>query len=226
MSGTLILVGTPIGNEGDLSPRAVETLRAASLVACEERREAVRLLRRLGLSTSLIEINEHTEADNLPEVLARLRAGEDVALISDAGMPVIADPGGSLVRAARAEGIRVTSVPGPTSIAAALAVCGFDVSRYLYYGFLSPKKEERRRELRAFLRAPYATVFLEAPYRLLPLLEDMLGVLGPARPACVACDLTMEREEVRCGPLGQVTAHFRAHPKKCEFVIILDKSPA
>ncbi len=226
MSGTLFLVGTPIGNGGDLSPRAEETLRSAALVACEERREALRLLRRLGVSKSLVEINEHTEAANIPEVMAHLRRGEDVALISDAGMPVIADPGGSLVLAARAAGIRVTPVPGPTSIAAALSVCGFDVSRYLYYGFLSPKKEERRRELRAFLRAPHTTVFLEAPYRLLPLLEDMLGVLGPARRACVACDLTMETEEVRCGPLSQMTAHYRAHPKKCEFVVILDRSPA
>ncbi|MBL0176229.1 MAG: 16S rRNA (cytidine(1402)-2'-O)-methyltransferase [Ignavibacteria bacterium] len=220
--GTLFIVGTPIGNPGDLSLRARETLQKADIIACEERREAIRLLKRYAIDKPLIEVNEHTEAAVSQDVITELLNGKSIALISDCGMPVFADPGTTLVQAAVGTSIPVTVVPGPTSLGAALAVAGFDVRRFYFHGFLSPKKEERRNELKTFAAFPVPIVFLDAPYRLRQVLGDLSVAFGPGRPACVACDLTMEQELVKRGSLKKLTEFFAQDETRREYVIIVD----
>ncbi|MBI5645483.1 MAG: rRNA (cytidine-2'-O-)-methyltransferase [Ignavibacteriae bacterium] len=220
--GTLYLVGTPIGHPDDLSIRAIETLRRADLIACEERKEAQRLLRRHGISSELFEINEHTERDAAEDVIAALRRGAIVALISDCGMPVFADPGGRVVRQALDAGLDVRAVPGPTSLTTALAVSGMDVTRFYFHGFPSPKRPERRVELRALKSHPSVLVFLDAPYRLTQLLADAVEAFGSRRRACVACDLTLETELVRRGTLASLHSFFLHHPGKREFVVMVE----
>ena len=221
-SGILSIVGTPIGNPGDITLRAIETLRAADFVACEERREGDRLCRRIGIEKELIEINEHTESKDADVIIDLLLRGKNVALVSDCGMPVIADPGSHLIKLAVSRKIRVQIVPGITSITTVLASCGFDVSRFYYYGFLSPKKEERRRELSALKVFPHTLVFLDTPYRLRQVLEDMASLLGPLRRASVACDLTTKDELIRHGTLAELLRYFSEHTQKREFVIVVE----
>jgi 16S rRNA (cytidine1402-2'-O)-methyltransferase len=221
MSGTLVLVGTPIGHPDDISLRAVAALREADIIACEEAPIARRLLSRHGITKDVIEVNEHTEMEAAVEVLADLRAGRTVALISDCGMPVFADPGTMLVSAALDAGIAVDVVPGPDSLTAALAVSGFDAHRFLFYGFLSPKKSLRREELMKLRGVDMPMIFLDAPYRLAQVLEDLCAQLGPARNACVACDLTLPSQLVARGTLDVLHNRFAAEGKKREFVIIV-----
>lgn len=221
-TGTLFIVGIHLGNQHDISMRAIDTLRSVSLIACEEKKEAERFLRLFDIHVPLIEINEHTEEENAAEVIKHVLNGQDAAVISDAGMPVFADPGTSLVRAALEAGIRVTTVPGPTSIMSALALSGFDMKRFLYYGFLSAKRDERIRELRSLKQYPYPIVFLDAPYRLLPVMEDVKKIFGDSRHACVACDLTMPTEDIRRGTMNEVLSYFTSHRRKCEYVIIVE----
>lgn len=222
MSGSLYIVGTPIGNPKDISLRAIDVLRSVSLIACEESKEGQKLLRSLDIQKPLIEINEHTENQNTSEVVSILRDGNDVALISDAGMPLFADPGLILVQSAIQTGIPVTTIPGPTSIMSALALSGMDVERFYYYGFLSAKKDERRKELRSLINFPHPIVFLDAPYRLNQVLEDIKNIFGKHRSGCVACDLTLPHEDVQRGTLGDLFLRFTSHKKKCEFVIIVE----
>jgi 16S rRNA (cytidine1402-2'-O)-methyltransferase len=223
-TGTLSVVGTPIGNPGDITLRAVETLRAADIIACEERREGQRLCRRMGMEKELIEINEHTERGTSDVVIDLLLHGKNIALVSDCGMPVIADPGSHLIRQAVSHRIRVEIVPGITSITTALASCGFDVSRFYYYGFLSPKKEERRKELTALRSFPHPLVFLDTPYRLRQVLDDLAAIFGPTRNASVACDLTTKEELIRRGTLAVLQRYFSEHTQKREFVITVEGS--
>ncbi|MCZ7557774.1 MAG: 16S rRNA (cytidine(1402)-2'-O)-methyltransferase [Bacteroidia bacterium] len=225
MSGILVIVGTPIGHAEDISPRAVTALRDADLIACEEAPVARRLLSRHGMLKDLIEVNEHTERDAAEEVLEELRGGKTVALISDCGMPVFADPGSSLVSAALDAGIVVDVVPGPDSLTAALAVSGFNAQRFLFYGFLSPKKSLRRDELAKLRSMTIPLVFLDAPYRLTQVLEDMRTQLGPTREACIACDLTLPSQLVARGTLHALYTRFAAEGKKREFVIIVGPRP-
>jgi len=220
--GVLYIVGTPIGNPADISYRAVETLAAVDIVACEERKDGLRLLARHGITKPVIEVNEHTESDAAPEVVLELLSGKSVALISDCGMPVFAVPGTVRVRLAVQRGIRITTLPGPASLTAALALSGMDVTRFYFYGFLSPKRPERIRELAQLRLFPSPVVFLDAPYRLNQVLEDMTSAFGRKRHACVACDLTLPEEEIRRGTLGELRKYFEEHARKREFVIIVD----
>jgi 16S rRNA (cytidine1402-2'-O)-methyltransferase len=219
--GTLYIVGTPIGDPDDVSLRALETLRAVDYIACEERKIAARLLARHGIEKELIEVNEHTEKEETEQIILDLAMGRNVALISDCGMPVFADPGTHLLTEALDTGIRVTAVPGPTSLTTALALSGFDAHRFYFYGFLSPKKEERRSELLHLRNFGAPVVFLDAPYRLLQVLEDLRDAFGNSRRAAVACDLTLRSEEVRRGRLDDLARHFREDKRKREFVIIV-----
>jgi 16S rRNA (cytidine1402-2'-O)-methyltransferase len=225
-AGTLTVVGTPIGHPDDLSARGADALVQADVIACEERREALRLLRRLGVTKDLIEINEHVEAENLEEVLDLLLAGKNVALVSDCGMPIFADPGIQLVRAAIAQGIRLRVVPGPTSLTTALAVSGFDAHRFYVHGFLSPKRPERRAELQRLRSFPSTIVFLDAPYRLAQVLADLAEFFGPQRAACTACDLTLPSELVVRDTLGALARRFAVDRQKREFVLIVEGSTA
>ncbi len=222
MNGTLFIVGVPIGNDGDISLRAIETLRSVSLIACEDFREAKRLLRRLEIEKPLIEISEHTEEENVREIIDALQKGENVAQISDAGMPLLADPGSTLLQIAIELGINVTTVPGPTSIMSALILSGFDFKKFFFYGFLSVKREQRVRELYSLKHHTAPIVFLDTPYRLLPVLEDIMKAFGQSRMICVATDLTMPHEYIFRGTTAEALAHFSKTKKKNEFVIIVD----
>lgn len=220
-AGTLYVVGTPIGNQQDITLRALETLRFVEVLACEERREGERLCRRIGIEKELIEINEHTERENAGILIEILRNGRSVALVSDCGMPVIADPGSFVIGEAIGCGIHVEIVPGITSVTTALAACGFDAKRFFYYGFLSAKKEKRRGELLTLKNFPHPLVFLDTPYRLRQVLEDIAAAFGPSRNACVACDLTTRDEIVRRGALSELLRFFSAQSRKFEFVIVV-----
>ena len=222
--GVLTLVGTPIGNPDDFSARGIQTLRNADLIACEEFKEARRLLRRHSIDVPLLEINEHTETADASDVIDALMEGKNVALISDCGMPIFADPGSRLVELALASGLCVNTVPGPTSLTTALVLSGFDITRFYFYGFLSPKRPERVAELRTLKSHPSLLVFLDAPYRLNQLLADLAEVFGTERRACVACDLTLDTEHVERGTIAAVRKYFMAHPEKREFVVLLESA--
>jgi 16S rRNA (cytidine1402-2'-O)-methyltransferase len=217
----LHIVATPIGNAGDLSFRALEVLRAADLVACEDTRVTGKLLARYGIGARRFAYHEHNAERVRPVLLEKLRAGARIALVSDAGTPLVSDPGYRLVRAAIEEGLPVTSVPGPSAPVAALVLSGLPPDRFLFAGFLPPKRAARRSEL-AGLRGLAATlVFFEAPHRLPESLADMAEMLGE-RPAAVARELTKMFEEVRRGSLAVLAAHYAAAgPPKGEIVVVV-----
>jgi 16S rRNA (cytidine1402-2'-O)-methyltransferase len=221
ISGKLFLVSTPIGNAGDITLRALEVLKAADLIVCEEIKEGRRLLAVYNLNRDTIPLNEHNEETRTDEILASLRAGNAVALISDAGAPLIADPGTRLVQRCIELNIPVTSVPGANSILPALQLSGFSVASFLYVGWLSPKKEVRRNQLRELKEEKRLLVILEAPYRVQALLRDASGILGTRRQAAVAFDLTTDKETIYRDTLGHLASFFERNPRKGEFVLII-----
>jgi 16S rRNA (cytidine1402-2'-O)-methyltransferase len=225
--GVLVLVGTPIGNLGDLSPRAVEALRSADAICCEDTRRTGRLLQHAGLDRRpLVVVNEHTEAREVPGVLARLGRGERVAVVSDAGMPGISDPGERLVRAAIAAGHPVEVVPGPSAALAALVSSGLAAGRFVFEGFLPRKGPGRAARLAAVAAEPRTVVLYEAPHRLARTVADLVGVCGPDRRVAVARELTKLHEEVWRGSLGDALAWVRAAAPRGEIVLVLDGAPA
>jgi len=205
----LYLVATPIGNLGDISSRAVSVLRAADVVACEDTRVTGKLLSLLGLSAPLLAYHEHNADRAGPMLLERLRKREVVALVSDAGMPLVSDPGYRLVRGCIDEGLNVTVVPGPSAALTALALSGLPPDRFLFSGFLPSKTGARRKELESLRAVPATLIFFESPHRLEESLADMAAVFGE-RPAAVARELTKLFEEVRRGTLGELAAHYAA----------------
>ncbi len=210
MTASLVLVATPIGNLGDLSPRAVEALSGADLVCCEDTRRTGRLLERAGVKQSrsnrlrLRRLDEHTEVAAIPQILKMLSGGASVALVSDAGMPVLNDPGSRLVAAAADAGHVVTVVPGPSAGLSALAVSGFAADRYCFEGFLPRKGKERARRLEKLAANDCATVIYESPHRLADCLRDLAEKCGSQRRAVVARELTKLHEEVARGDLGEL----------------------
>ena len=226
--GVLVLVGTPIGNLGDLSPRAVEALAAADAICCEDTRRTGRLLQHAGVERkgALMVVNEHTEAREVDGVLARLARGERVAVVSDAGMPGISDPGERLVRAAIDAGHVVEVVPGPSAALAALVASGLPTGRFVFEGFL-PRKGSGRTERLAAVAAERRTVVLyEAPHRLPRTLADLASVCGDDRPVAVARELTKLHEEVWRGTLGEAAAWAVERSPRGELVVVLDRAPA
>jgi 16S rRNA (cytidine1402-2'-O)-methyltransferase len=220
--GTLYIVSTPIGHPDDISFRALSVLKEADLVVCEELKEGRRLLRRYGISRPLLDLNEHNEETRTPELVARLARGESIALFSDAGTPLLTDPGRGLVEEAYRVGARVKAIPGPSALLAALVVSGLPMERFRFLGYLPAKKEERRLALRSLRKDPDTLVFFDAPYRLLPLLEDLAEIFGPSRFIVVACDLTMPTEKVVRGKARDVLNHFKKNPFKGEFVVVVE----
>lgn len=221
----LTLVATPIGNLGDLAPRALAVLRAADAVLCEDTRVTAPLLARHGVSVSLSPLHEHNEDAVTPRLLARMARGEHLALVSDAGTPLMSDPGYRLVRAAIAAGITVSAVPGPNAAVMALTLSGLPPHPFLFHGFLPPREAARAAELarlRAAERAGLAAtlIFYEAPHRLAETLAALAEGLGP-RPAAVARELTKRFEEVRRGTLPELAAHYAAHPARGEIVLVV-----
>lgn len=226
----LTLVATPIGNLGDLSPRALATLRGADAVLCEDTRVTGAMLARQGVSVPLLPLHEHNEDDQTPRILARLRAGERIALVSDAGTPLVSDPGYRLVRAAIAEGLPISAIPGPNAAVMALTLSGLPPHPFLFLGFLPAKAGARTAELarlRAAERAGLsATLILyEAPHRLAESLAALAELLGGDRPAAVARELTKRFEEVRRGSLAELAAHYAAAAPRGEVVLVIGPAP-
>lgn len=202
--GTLYVVATPIGNLDDISARALRVLREVALIAAEDTRHSQRLLQYFGIGTPLAACHEHNERDQGGRFIGRLLAGEDVALISDAGTPLISDPGFHLVRSARAAGIAVVPVPGACALIAALSAAGLPSDRFIFEGFLPAKAVGRRQRLEALREEPRTLLFYEAPHRLLESVEDMLAVFGPERPALLARELTKTFETLKGLPLAEL----------------------
>ena len=226
MSGALVLIGTPIGNLGDLPPRAVEELGRADAVACEDTRRTGRLLAHIGVRAPvLLVVNDHTESGAVADVLVRLDRGERVAVVSDAGMPGISDPGERLVAAASAAGHTVEVVPGPSAALAGLVASGLPTGRFVFEGFL-PRKGSGRTERLAVVAAERRTVVLyEAPHRLARTLADLAAACGPTRRVVLARELTKLHEELWRGSLAGAVERCEEVEPRGEYVVVLDGAP-
>ena len=217
----LYLVATPIGNLKDITLRALETLAAADLVLCEDTRVSTKLLQAHGLSPRLKPYHEHNAARMRPEIIRRIESGEAVALISDAGTPLVSDPGYKLVQACRAAELAVTALPGASAALAGLLLSGLPSDRFLFAGFLPPKSAARKAALQELAATPATLIFFESQNRLAATLADMAAVLGD-RAAAVLRELTKRFEEARPGPLSELAAHYaEAGPPKGEIVIVV-----
>jgi len=217
----LHIVATPIGNLRDISFRALATLAAADGVLAEDTRTSKTLLAHYGISTPLYPYHEHNAEQMRPKILAKLREGGKLALISDAGTPLVSDPGYKLVAELVAEGLPVTGIPGPSAVLAALVLAGLPTDRFFFEGFLPPKAAARRGRLTELAAIPGTLVFFESPRRLAEMLADAAAVLG-ARPAAVARELTKYYENVRRGTLGELAAHYEAEEEaRGEIVVII-----
>ena len=226
MTGTLVLVATPIGNLGDLSPRAVATLQQSSLILCEDTRHSGKLLSHAGISgVRLAVCNEHTETDRAREVLSLLDAGGTVTLITDAGTPGISDPGSRLVRVVLDAGHTVSAVPGPTAFIMALVISGFDTTRFVFEGFLPRSGRERTRRLAAIAAEPRTVVMYEAPHRVERTVVDLAALCGGTRSVAVARELTKIYETVWRGSLEDAVTHLGITPPRGEYVIVLQGAP-
>ncbi|MET0489829.1 MAG: 16S rRNA (cytidine(1402)-2'-O)-methyltransferase [Acidimicrobiales bacterium] len=222
MPGALVLIGTPIGNLGDLSPRAVEELARADVVACEDSRRTGRLLQHAGVSArALLVVNDHNEAQRVGDVLTRLARGERVAVVTDAGMPGISDPGERLVRAAARDGHTIEVVPGPSAAIAALVASGLPTARFVFEGFLSRKAGARRQRLAELVDDERTLVFYEAPHRLAATLTDLCAVLGAWRRVAVARELTKLHEEIWRGHLNEAAAWAAETPPRGEIALVV-----
>lgn len=206
VTGTLFIVATPIGNLDDLSPRARRVLSEVALIAAEDTRHSATLLRMIGCSTPMLSLHEHNEVHRTQELLGRLRQGLDVALISDAGTPLISDPGYSLVSTLTQEGIRVIPIPGACAAIAALSVSGLPAARFAFEGFLAAKPNKRRERLRELIKETRTLVFYEAPHRLEETLDDMVQVLGGDRVITICRELTKLHESHYHGTLAEMVA--------------------
>ena len=221
VTGMLYLCATPIGNLGDITYRAVEMLRTADVIAAEDTRHTRGLLAHYDIHTPMTSYHEHNKEEKGVELIARMRAGETVVCVSDAGLPGIADPGGDLARRAIAEGIPVTPLPGANAALSALICAGLPLEGFTFVGFL-PRKEKKRRELLARIAAyPETLIFYEAPHRLRDALAALVDALGAQRRACAARELTKKFEELRRMTLGDLLAHYREHEPRGEFVLIV-----
>lgn len=221
MSGHLYVVGTPIGNLGDLSDRARETLAAVDLVAAEDTRRTGKLLAHAGIRARMLSLFEGNERQRIDELLERLSEGATVALVSDAGMPAVSDPGFRLLRAAVEAGIGISVVPGPSAVTAALVVSGLPTDRWVFEGFLPRRPSERRSRLRALAHDPRTVVLFESPLRVVTLLRDVLVELGDRR-AAVARELTKIHEEVLRGRVSEVLAMLLDSEPRGEIVVVLE----
>lgn len=226
MAGRFVLAATPIGNDADASTRLRELLASADVVAAEDTRRTRKLAARLGVEITgrLVSLHEHNESERLPELLEAVRGGALVALVTDAGMPTVSDPGYRVVAAAVAEGLDVTCAPGPSAVLAALALSGLATDRFCFEGFPPRKPGERARALRALAHEPRTMVFFEAPHRLAVTLEAMTEAFGPDRPAAVCRELTKTYEEVVRGPLAKL-AEWAREDVRGEIVVVVAGAP-
>lgn len=224
MSGRLTLVGTPIGNLSDFSPRAVDALHACDVIAAEDTRVTLRLLNHFGIKKPLVSYFEHNKREKGEQLCARMEAGEHIVLVSDAGMPAISDPGEDLVRLCRERGIPVGCVPGPSAVITALALSGMPAGRFTFEGFLSVSKRSRREHLQAIRHEPRTMIFYEAPHKLPYTLADLLDTLGD-RPLALCRELTKLHEEVITTTLAEAVTRFKDESPRGEFVLIVGGAP-
>lgn len=222
---SLILVATPIGNMGDLPPRAIEQLRAAALVCCEDTRRSGLMLHNLGIDVPLLRVDEHTEATAVDRVVGILDRGQSVCLVTDAGSPGISDPGTRLVSAVIEHGHQVSAVPGPAALVMALGISGLPTDRFVFDGFLPRRGGDRTERLHEVARQTRTTVLYEAPHRLQRTLTDLVEACGGERRVAICRELTKLHEEVWRGTLAAATAHFSEHDPIGEFVIVLAGAP-
>ena len=221
--GTLFVVATPIGNLGDLSPRAQQTLRDVAAICAEDTRRSGQLLAHFGIATPLVALHEHNEDAIAQRVVARLQGGESLALVSHAGTPLVSDPGFRLVRAARAAGVKVSPVPGPSALVAGLSVAGLPSDRFAFEGFLPAKASARRERLQGLVAEPRTLIFYESSHRIAETLADMAAAFGGDRPAVLARELTKLFETVLDGGLAGLQARVEADAdqRKGEFVVLV-----
>ncbi len=220
-TGRLYIVATPIGDPGDITLRAVETLRQADAVICEELRQGTSLLKRLGITgREVIALNEHNEHERVPELVQRmLVSGSRMALISDCGTPVFSDPGAYLIHQAAEMGVPVIPVPGASSLIAALSILDFKLEKFVYAGFLPRSPDERKRELTRLRALRMPVVLMDTPYRLAALLQDVAGAFGRGHTVTLAADLTLRGERIFRGPLSEVIQQVSG--RKAEFILIV-----
>jgi 16S rRNA (cytidine1402-2'-O)-methyltransferase len=221
--GALYVVATPIGNLGDISARALEVLAGVDLIAAEDTRHSRQLLAHFGIKTPLVALHEHNERKVVPRLMERLREGATVALVSDAGTPLISDPGFHFVHQARTAGIRIVPVPGPSAVITALSASGLPSNRFVFEGFLPTTQEQRRRHLETLRGEPRTLIFFEAPHRILAALEDLREVFGPERQAALARELTKRFEEIHSSTLHALCAWLKENPERQrgEFVVLI-----
>jgi 16S rRNA (cytidine1402-2'-O)-methyltransferase len=220
-AGTLFVVSTPIGHMGDFSFRAVETLRNVAAVLAEDTRHTVHLLRRYEISTPLLAYHEHNESKATPGLVARLLEGESLALVSDAGTPLLSDPGARLVRAALEAGVQVSPVPGASALLAALVSAGLDAGRFSFFGFLARRGGERRTTIQEIVALRHLAVLYEAPARVAGTLAELAAAGAADRATVVARELTKQFEEVRRGTLAELAAYYGDAPPRGEVVILI-----
>lgn len=225
MSGILYIVATPIGNLEDITLRALRILREADLIACEDTRQTRKLLDRHGIAKPLVSYHEHNELARAGELLAELQAGRNIALVSDAGTPLIADPGYRLVAQARSAGIAVSPIPGPSALIAALSASGLPTDSFFFGGFLPAKKTQRRKALEEAKNYPATLIFYEAPHRILEALDDIGAVLG-SRRVTLARELTKIHEEFLAGTVSRLREDLAHRPLKGEFTVMIAKADA
>lgn len=221
MPGELYVVGTPIGNLGDLSPRALETLEKVDFIAAEDTRVTIKILNHFEIKNKLISYHEHNRAEKGPSIIERLLNGESCALVTDAGMPAISDPGQDLVRLCHESGIRVVSVPGPSAVITALALSGLEVSRFTFEGFLSVNKPSRKKHLEEIRTERKTMVFYEAPHKLAATLHDFHVTLGDRRIAIIK-ELTKIHESIEFTTLAEADGKYDDTKLKGEYVIIIE----
>jgi 16S rRNA (cytidine1402-2'-O)-methyltransferase len=220
-AGTLYIVSTPIGNLGDLTIRAIDVLRSAALVLAEDTRRARTLFARYEIETPTAALHEHNEARSAPRLVARLIEGQDLALITDAGTPLLSDPGGRLVRAAIDAGVPIVPVPGPSALLAALAGAGLPMERFTFFGFLPRRGPDRREAIAAIAALPHVAVLYEAPSRVAATLADFVAAGLGERPAAVARELTKVFEEFRRGTVAALAAYYADAPARGEVVVVI-----
>lgn len=220
MAGTLYLCATPIGNLDDMTLRVLKLLETADIIAAEDTRNTLKLLNHFEIKTPMTSYHEHNKAEKGPKLVERLLAGENIALVTDAGMPGISDPGADLVKLCYEAGVPVTVAPGASAAVVALVLSGLDTRRFVFEGFLPMEKKERRAVLSTLEKEHRTMIFYEAPHRLLDTLEELEKIFGSDREMAAIRELTKKFEEVRRGTVAEIKAHFTAQPHKGEFVLV------
>lgn len=225
MYGTLYLCGTPIGNLGDMTLRVIELLKECDIIAAEDTRNTLKLLNHFDIQKTLVSYHEHNKFQKGPELIEKLKNGANIALVTDAGMPGISDPGADMVRLCQTEGIPVTAAPGPTAFSTALVLSGLDSRRFIFEGFLPTDKKEKAQVLKSIEKETRTVIFYEAPHRLKTTLKELFESTGDRKAACVR-EITKKFEEVKKGNMSELIEYYNVNEPKGEFVIVIGGADA